>query len=155
QNLRRHAATGVLEDQLGQAVVQPLGDRERAALVHAVQGVDDQVEHDRFDFLRVDPGDQAIGHGEANVLAAAVGQVLHDFEHTLDELAELGRLAAALAAAAEIQQLLNDLLATEGLFLNHLQILRDDLAVLIGDGLGAGKQVYEPAIEGLAAKGNA
>ena len=50
-------------------------------------------------------------------------------EHALDQLGQVGRLAARLAAAAEFEQPLRDLLAAKRLFLNHLQVLGDDLRV--------------------------
>src|SRR5262249_60545648 len=62
QHLRRHAAAGIDEAQLRAAVALAQADRQRAVLVHALQGVDDQVEDDGLDLLAVDPGgDPAAG----------------------------------------------------------------------------------------------
>src|SRR5262245_35409700 len=124
-----HAAAGVLEGQLDLAVTHALAHREASPLLHAVQGVDDEVEEDLLDFLAVDPGGDALLRLEDQLFAFVALQVLHDVEDALDQFADVGRLAFAFAAAAKGQELLRDFLTAERLLLNHLQILVDDLAL--------------------------
>src|SRR5262249_20771837 len=84
------------------------------------------------------------------------GQVLDHVDDGLHDIAQLGGLAAALAAAAEVEQTLNDLLAAKRLFLNHLEVLGDDAAVIDADaGARIGKQILQTALEPLAAKRDA
>ncbi len=134
-------------------------DGQGAALVHAVQGVDHQVQDHRFDFLAVNPGRHLVVLVEGQLLAFAVLQVLHHIEDTLDKPAEVGGLAAAFAAPAEFQEPLGDLLATESFLLDHFQVFADDLAVLVADGAARPgeliEQLDQSAFQGLAAKGNA
>src|SRR5262249_47540705 len=66
---------------------------------------------------------------EDNPLSFAGLQVLHHLDYRLNQLGQVGRLAAALAAPAEFQQPLRDRFATKRFLLDHLQVLGDDISV--------------------------
>src|SRR5262249_13811454 len=101
QDLRGHPAPGIGKHQLGHEVPLGQGDRQGPAVVHTVQGVHHQVQDDRFDLLGVDPGHQAAFRLEPDDFTPAILEVLYHVEHSLDQVAQVGRFAAAFAAAAE------------------------------------------------------
>src|SRR5439155_3241199 len=131
QGFGRHSAAGIAKLHLRHAVALAKRDRQGAALVHAVQGVHDQVEHDRLDFLGIDPGADMRRRLEDDFLALAVGQMLNHIEDCLNELDQIGRLTAPLAAAAELEQALRDRLAAKRLLLDHLQILGNQFPIVV------------------------
>ena len=55
--------------------------------------------------------------------------MLHHIEHRLNQLGQIGRLAAALGAAAKFEQALRDRLAAERFLLNHFEVFRNDFPV--------------------------
>src|SRR5207253_8940658 len=55
QGFGRHSAAGIRKLHLRHIVALAKRDGQGTALVHTVQGVDYQVEHDRLDFLGIDP----------------------------------------------------------------------------------------------------
>src|SRR5262249_39948639 len=130
QYLRRHATAGIGDNQLRQAVACLQVDRDASALVHAVQGIDDEIEHHRLDPFDTDPGKHRHGVPEDDVLAAAIGQMLGNVKDGLDKLGEISALALALTAAAELKQPFGDALAAERLLLDHFQILGEDRLVI-------------------------
>src|SRR5262249_51414996 len=151
ENLRGHAAAGVAKHQLRHFVALAQVDGQDAAFIHAVQGVDDQVEDDRLDLLRIYPGFYSARRFEDDLASFIVLQVLDHIEYRLNKFGELGGAAFAVAATAELQQPLGDRFAAESLLLNHAQIFADDFAVL----RRLGKNVFHPALERLAAESDA
>ena len=146
QHLRRHAAAGVREDQLGHAVAL------RAGVIVSVppSSMLSRALTTRFRTTcliswALTQASTRLARLEDELLAPAVVQVLDHVEHALDQLGQVGRLALALAAAAEVEQLLRDLLAAERLLLDHLQVLGDDLAILAALGRRAVVRAGRPA----------
>ncbi len=119
-----HAASVVDEFQLGKAVPAGQVDLDDTLLVfHTVQGVGQQVEHDLLDFLGVDRSENSFGRLELDLLVLVLADMADHVDHAGHHVAEDRGLPLGWADTREIQELLSDLLAAEGLCLDHLQIL--------------------------------
>ena len=129
QHLRLHAAAVVDHPEHGVTAAGVQLDAHRAAVVEAVQGVAQQVQHDLLDLLRIHRGDHRPGGRELDVFPLVLADMAEHLEHAADQLAEFGVLAFARPDAGEVQQLFGNPLAAEGLGLDHPQVVADDRPV--------------------------
>ena len=152
EHLGRHAAAVVGEDHLGHPLGVPEVDPERAAGVHRVERVDDQVQDDLLDLLAVDVGHDGLAGLEDDVLAPVLAHVADHLDDPLDQAGQVGPLALDVGAAGEVEQLLGDALAAERLLLDHPQVVADDLGV--GAVGGVDQERAEPVLQRLGAEGD-
>ena len=124
----------------------PDGHADMPVRLDAVEGVDQEVEHDLLDFLRIDHHRQ-IGAvvdldrapGEPPDMAEHLGDILHQAH-------DRRRLAADLTEPGEIEELLGDPLAAERLGLDQLEVAARHPGFVV-----VGHEAGEPALQRFSA----
>ncbi len=110
--------------------------------------VHDEVQNDRLHVLAADPRDDPTIRLENDSLAATSLQVLGNFQNSLHQFRNVGRLAAMFADPAEFEQPARDALAAECFLLNHPQVFLDHIRLV----RIAGQIVRQTRLQGLRAE---
>ena len=126
-HFRSHTATVVdkFDDQLVRLPAQR--DLQRPASFDGVESVGDEVQDHLLDLRTIHVRIAGAGVQKFDLLLAIFGEVLNHRHDLRDGLGQVGLLANCVAAPREIEQSLGDLFAAKRFFLNHPQILQNDL----------------------------
>ena len=151
KNVFGHAASVVGECQFRPAIATGQVDSHDARVfLDTIEGVGEEVEHDLLEFLGVNGRKDSVGGTEFDLLLLVFSDMADHFDHAGHHVAEDGRLPLGGTHAREIEELLGDFLAAEGLGLDHLEVLLHD-----GVRFPTVERVFdEAAFEGLGAHGD-
>src|SRR5262245_6562379 len=86
QNVRRHAAAVVREDELGLLAAATNFDLDRAGRFDAVQAIGHDVQYDLLELLDIDLRDDGLTGREKDLLVLVLAKRLDHFEHALNKL---------------------------------------------------------------------
>src|SRR5262245_14006317 len=103
-NLFGHAAAIVFDNDAGGVVAALDEDANTTFAVEAFQAIGDQIEDDLLNLLGVDRGDNRRAGDKLNPLFLELAQVLYHFDDVGGQLAEIGQVALAVAAAGEVEK---------------------------------------------------